>query len=417
MKETKTLEYKETITNTFLKTVSAYANYEGGVIIFGIDDNGRKTGIENLESTCLDIENRINDSITPQPEYMLEINEHDKIITLSVKGGYHKPYLYKSQAYRRNDTATIAVDSLELTRLILEGKNMSYEDLPSDIKQLSFVFLAEQFKQKLSVEKFDTDILKTLNLYSDERGYNNAAAILADNSTFPGIDIAKFGENINIIHKRATFEHMSALEAYERSVGLYRDYYQYEEISGTNRRKVEKVPETAFREAVANALIHRLWDMNARIRILMHEDHIEVISPGGLPAGIKEAEYLSGKISILRNPIIGNVFFRLGIVEIFGTGILRIKEMYKDSIKKPSFEVSDNTIRVVLPVYETQLGLSGDELKIYGVLSRTIPKAIGDIMPNLPYGKTKVTKILKSLADKGIVKIDGNGRGTKYRLE
>lgn len=128
MKETKVLEYKESITNTFLKTVSAYANYDGGEIIFGITDDGKKIGIHNPKDACLDIENKINDSITPQPEYTLEVHEAEKIITLSVKSGIHKPYLYKSKAYKRNDTATIEVDAFELTRLILAGKNMNYEE-------------------------------------------------------------------------------------------------------------------------------------------------------------------------------------------------------------------------------------------------------------------------------------------------
>lgn len=71
MKETKTIEYKENIANTFLKTVSAYANYDGGKIIFGITDAGKKIGIGNPKDACLDIENKINDSIIPQPEYTL----------------------------------------------------------------------------------------------------------------------------------------------------------------------------------------------------------------------------------------------------------------------------------------------------------------------------------------------------------
>lgn len=416
MKEMKTLEYKETITNTFLKTVSAYANYNGGIIVFGIADDGNKKGLADPRNACLDIENRINDSITPQPEYTLEVNDMDKTVTLSIKSGIYKPYLYKSKAYRRNDTATIEVDSFELTRLILAGKNMNYEELPSDLQTLTFNFLGEALKQHIAIGNFNKDILKTLNLYSEERGYNNAAAILADQNSFPGIDIAKFGENISVIHKRAIFEHISVLEAYERAVEVYRDYYQYEEITEVYRKKVECIPEAAFREAIANALIHRAWDMNAQIRILMHEDRIEVISPGGLPSGIKEEEYLSGRISVLRNPIIGNVFYRLGIVEIFGTGILRISEEYKNSMKKPVFDVSENTIKVVLPVFETEMGLSEEERKIYAVLSKTRAKPMSEIMGSVPYGKSKVTKILKQMAEVGIVKIEGNGRGTKYRL-
>jgi len=76
MRESKTLEYKESVTNTFLKTVSAYANYGTGDIVFGIADDGTAKGLDKPEETCLEIENRINDSIDPVPEYTLSIHEH-----------------------------------------------------------------------------------------------------------------------------------------------------------------------------------------------------------------------------------------------------------------------------------------------------------------------------------------------------
>ncbi len=76
---------------------------------------------------------------------------------------------------------------------------------------------------------------------------------------------------------------------------------------------VEKIPEAAFREAIANALIHRVWDINSHIRVSMFDDRIEVVSPGGLPAGITAEEYLSGKLSILRNRNLANVFLQTGI--------------------------------------------------------------------------------------------------------
>ncbi|MBS6195060.1 MAG: putative DNA binding domain-containing protein [Clostridiales bacterium] len=416
MKEKKNMEYKETITNTFLKTVSAYANYDGGVIMFGVDDDGNKKGLSDPNNACLDIENKINDSITPQPEYILEVNDAEQTITLTVKGGRHKPYLYKSKAYKRNDTATIEVDSLELTRLILIGKNMNYDELPDDSGSLTFNTLGESLKKRIFIEKFNEDTLKTLNLYSQENGYNHAAALLADENKFPGVDIAKFGDSISIIQKRATFEHMSILSVYERIVQMFRDYYQYEEITELYRKTVEKIPEAAFREAIANALIHRAWDIKTQIRVLMYEDRIEVVSPGGLPNGITEAEYLSGRISILRNPIIGNVFYRLGIVEIFGTGILRIIEVYKNSITKPSFEVSDNAIKVVLPVVETELRLNEEERIVYKELSKNMAKSMSEIITKVPYGKTKVSKLLKRMAEDRIITIEGKGRGTKYRL-
>ena len=119
MRETKTREFKETITNTFLKTVSAFSNYDGGEIFFGVDDDGNIKGVPDVKQACLNIENKINDSITPQPNYTLELQNNDRTIKLTVKSGLQKPYLYKSKAYKRNDTATIEVDTLEFSRLIL----------------------------------------------------------------------------------------------------------------------------------------------------------------------------------------------------------------------------------------------------------------------------------------------------------
>ena len=216
MRENRTTEFKEKITNAFLKTVSAFSNYDGGDIFFGIDDNGNIKGLEDVKQACLDIENKVNDNITPQPDYTLEFQNHNKTIKLTVKSGPQKPYLYKSKAYKRNDTATIEVDALELTRLILEGKNIRFEELPCEDQELTFDTLCQKLKECIQIETFNQDTLRTLNLYNNDIGYNNAAGILADQNHFPGIDVVKFGENISVIHKRETFEHMSILAVYKK---------------------------------------------------------------------------------------------------------------------------------------------------------------------------------------------------------
>lgn len=417
MKESKELEFQETtLSKTYLKTISAFSNYGGGKIIFGVDDDGNIIGISNPENACLDIENRINDNITPQPNYELKIDEENNTIILIVEEGENKPYLSNSKAYKRNDTSTIEVDSFELTRLVLEGKKMSYEGLRSSLQNLNFQYLETKLKEQIHIEKFNKDILKTLNLYDEQNGYNNAANILSDNNTFPGIDIAKFGNSINIIKKRLILDNMSILEMYDSAVQAYRDYYQYEEIEGSYRKKVELIPEEAFRETVANALIHRVWDLNAKIRISMFDDRIEVISPGGLTNGITTNEYLSGMISIRKNPIISNVFYRLGIVEIFGTGILRIKNTYEDSVKKPIFNVTTNTIKIILPIYNSNYILEKGEDAIFEILKKSKNKSISEILPHVDYGRTKLKEILKKMEKEGVVKIDGKGRGTKYHL-
>lgn len=377
-----------------MQTVCAFSNYDGGEIFLGIDD-----------------------SISPQPNYTLETQNNDMTIKLTVKSGAQKPYLYKSKAYKRNDTATIEVDTLEFSRLVLEGKNIRFEELPHKEQNLTFEVLHNKLRESIQIETFNLDTLKALSLYDNANGYNNAAGLLADKNHFPGIDLVKFGENISIIQKRETFENISVLDAYEKSIGVFRDYYQYEVIQGADRKKIEKIPEAAFREAIANALIHRVWDVDSQIRVLMFDDRIEIISPGGLPSGITVDEYLGGKISVLRNRNLANVFYRLGFVEIFGTGVTRIKQLYEGNLAKPDFEVSENTIKIVLPVLEDNLSLTEDEHTVYKILSKTVLKPISEIAPYVPFGKSKTTQLLKAMGRKGVVIIEGKGRSTKYSIK
>ena len=415
MCESKFLEYKEKVTNTFLKTVSAYANYGTGKILFGLKDDGTIVGINNAQKVCLDIENMINDSISPQPDYSIEINKKS-VITLTVREGLNKPYLYKSKAYKRNDTSTVEADRLEFTRLILEGKNISYENLKAEKQKLTFKVLERNLKNIVGIKTINNDILRTLELYSSDEGYNKAGEILADVNTFPGIDIVRFGSNINIILNREIIEKESVLTQYEKALEIYRKYYTYEEIKGSRREIIETIPEKAFREAVINALLHRTWDVKAQIRIAMFDDRVEIMSPGSLPKGLSEKEYLDGQVSILRNPILGNVLFRLHLIERFGTGVKRINEEYLKSRIKPKFEFYDNSIKVTLPVMEFDLGLKDDELRIYNALKNKQILSSSEITGITGFGKNKTIEILKKLVNLGYIKVTGSGRGTKYGI-
>ena len=280
--------YKENMdSNTFMKTISAYANYGNGVIIFGITDDGRVKGVSNPEKAALNLENKINDSMNPVPEYSIEIRG-DSTVVLTVYEGNYKPYLYRGKAYKRNDSATIEVSRMEYGRLVLEGQDKSFEEIPAAGQQLEFSQLERELVRVTGISGLSTDILKTLELYSDKAGFNNAAALLADENTFMGIDMIRFGAGIDEIMDRETFEKMSIIRQLGESIRIFKKYYQYEKIDGAERRTIEKVPEKAFREAIANALVHRLWDVNASIRVSMFEDRIEISSPGGLPAGKSE---------------------------------------------------------------------------------------------------------------------------------
>lgn len=415
MKENKSLEYKEKVTNTFLKTVSAYANFGDGEIQFGITDEGVVVGIENADSACLDIENRINDSISPVPDYEITVDSRTGVITLSVQEGRFKPYFYKSKAYKRNDTATIEVDRIELNRLIMEGENLSYDELTASDNTLQFSVLEEKMKSQLGISEVNSDILRTLGLLEPGGKYSNAGALLADKNSFCGIDCARFGDSIDIILDRETFDHRSILKQYDDAVSLYRKYYQYDEIKSIVRKTVEVIPEKAFREAVANALVHRAWDVNSHIRIAMFKDRIEIFSPGGLPKGITGEEYLNGQVSVLRNPIIGSVFYRLDIIESFGTGIQRMNAAYAGSKVKPRHEFSQNSIKVTLPIIPNGIDFTEDEMVIYNSINHN-GNSSSEIARASGFGKNKTLNLLVNLIEKGYITKTGSGRGTKYKL-
>lgn len=278
-----------------------------------------------MDNKCLAIENMINDSIKPKPEFTISINKKDETITLHVHAGSHTPYYYKTKTYIRNDTSTVEADNIELKRLILNGEHLNYENIKSDNQNLTFSYLEKRLKDALGIEKMNKDVLKTLNLYSDKEGYNLAALLISEQNSFRGIDIARFGETLNIILDRETFEEESVVCVFDKTMEMFEKYYSFEEIIGSQRKKKYTIPKEAFREALANAVVHRTWDIDARIKVSMFDDRIEISSPGGLPRGLSEEEYLNGQVSIFRNPILSNVFYRLNIIESFGTGIIKIK--------------------------------------------------------------------------------------------
>ncbi|HHT96238.1 MAG TPA: ATP-binding protein [Clostridia bacterium] len=421
-KESINVEFKQEVSKTFLKTVSAYANYNDGRIIFGIDDNGIITGLDDAEAQLLRIENMINDSVSPIPNFSIQLkSENNKeTIVLTVRKGKDTPYFYDNKAYRRADTATVEVDGFELRRLVMQGMNINYESIKAYSQDLSFNTLEEQLKKVLGIEKLSLDILKTLNLYNIDGYYNIAAELLADTNAikFSGVDIVKFGKDINTFLYRETITEQSLLLQYKRALELYEQYYTYEEIEGFTRVKKELIPKEAFREALANALVHRVWDINSFIQIAMYDDRIEISSPGGLPPGLSENEYLLDRISVLRNPIIADVFNKLDIIEKFGTGITRIKEQYTDSITKPDFCITENRIIIELPVTEKNiLRVSEDEKSVYTLLKNEAQLSRNEIDAALGFDKFKTIRVLNNLIDKNIVDKEGKGSAVVYKLK
>lgn len=415
-RETGNLEYKAEITKSFLKTVSAFSNYGTGKIIFGVTDDKVVVGIDDVEQKCLDIENTINDNIIPMPDYHLTIND-DNTIELIVNEGLYKPYLYKNKAYKRSDTSSVEVDRLEFNRLVLEGTNQSFEEQMSSKQDLLFNVLEETLINELKIEKLSTDILKTLELMTPKGKFNNAAALLADRNQFSGIDIIKFGSTISEIRDRKTLENVSILTQFKEALNTFFQYYQYEKIDGVIREKIDLIPEKAFREALANSLVHRLWDVKSNVKISMFDDRIEITSPGSLLPDISVEEYLNGQISIFRNPIIGNIFFRLNYIEKFGTGIKRINEAYNESFTKPKYQVFENSILVVLPVINTYSNFTKEERAVVQCLSRNHFLTRNQLDTMIGFNKNKTVRILNSLLEQDVIEKIGKGKDTKYKMK
>ena len=150
----------------------------------------------------------------------------------------------------------------------------------------------------------------------------------------------------------------------------------------------------------------------------MYHDRIEIVSPGGLPHGLSKNDYLNKNISNLRNPIISNVFYRLNIIEQFGTGVKRIKEAYKTYETEPSFSISENYIIVILPVdNEIIRDLNINEDIIYKLLKKHNQLSRNEIDELTGFNKSKTIRNLNNLIDLNLVTKIGTGSSTEYRVK
>lgn len=412
-RESATLEYKERVTPSYLKTVSAFANYGTGRIVFGVDDERNVVGLDDPIGDALRIENAVNDSLDPAPSFFIQVDERTRTVTLIVEEGVHKPYLCKGRAFKRGDSSTVEVDKLEYGRLVLEGTNQYYDQLRSTNTDLIFSLLEERLSQSVGIEVLDADVLRTLGLMDKQGNYTKAAEILADSNPMAGTDIVRFGESLNDMHERVTLEGASAIRQYEAALEMYERYYAFERIEGSIRRRHELVPREAFRETIANALIHRTWDVPAHITVSMFPRRIEVVSPGALPPGLTEQDYLSGHVSMLRNPVVAGVFFRLDIIEKFGTGVMRIRDSYAGTLVAPSFSARAGSVAVTLPVVGDTVA-EGPEAEVMSALAKGRRMTRAEISRVVGFSKDKTIRVLNALLAKGVIERVGEGPGTRY---
>jgi len=355
------------------------------------------------------------------------------LIEIKVYKGEFTPYEYKHKAYMRRDTATVAVDRVIMNNLILEGRNCSYEEMDYEAIDyenglLSFRTLETALMKAFYINALTDDLLVTLNLKSGDR-YNHAAALLSDRNplTQAKIQLVAFeDETVLGIKDRMTLENFSVLEQFEACLQFYHKHINKREIIDSAYRKtIEEVPLVAYREAVANLILHRDYSIDFEAKIEIFSDRIEIISPGGLPIGLSEKDYLEGRISKPRNRIISDIFLRLKIIEKLATGIRRIKVQYRDSKTKPQFIVGEYNIVVILPKinYKRDVPLKSRketlaerDKEILNVIQTYPSLSRKALQSEIELEKSQTVQILKRLLEEGYIKKNGNGPSTTYSI-
>lgn len=431
--ERKNIEYKLEYSKTILKTVCAFANFHDGMIVIGVRDDGTIVGVDRVEELKLNIENAINDAIIPKPYYEFEVHSLEalKLLVVKVYKGDHSPYTYQNKAFMRRDTSTVQVDATMYQNLILAGRNLGFEDLISIEQELTFDYLSRLMKKQLKISTLSEDLLKTLGLIENNQ-YNHAALLLSDQNNLKcsSVQMVAFSDRtVNRIKDKITLESCSLLQQFDECMSFYKKHINMGEIiESAYRKTVEDVPMIAYREAVANMLVHRDYSVEVDARVEIFSDRIEIISPGGLPIGLLKEEFIEGRISKARNKIIADIFLRLKIIEKLATGIRRIKEQYIDYDVKPQFLTSENTVVIILPFVNqssnqikehflvNESALIGKENEIYTIIQKFPMIKRMDIQRQIKLEKSQTIELINKLRESGkIIKV-GNGPSTGYKV-
>lgn len=401
--ESTNIDFKEKLETShpksWLKSVSAFANTKGGILLYGVDDNRKPVGIENLNDTSSKITDLINSKITPSPRYEIHSFSEDGLdfIVVDVGDGPSTPYYYSSDgrkiAYIRSGDQSIEAPDHILKNLILKGQNKTFDCLPSEfrLEDVSFTLLDATLKKETGKSiNVDRDYI-SLNLVNKDGYVTNAGLLLCDQGLLKQSRIfcTRWKGTVKgsiegdaVDDKEYNGSIISLLENAE--MFIKNNSKSSWEIDGMIRKNFEEYPTKAVREALVNAIIHRDYQIiGSEIHIDMFDDRLEITSPGGMLDGSNIQDLDLTKIpSIRRNTIISDIFNRLHLMERRGSGITRIIESYFDSNKKPVFNSGVSNFTVIFPN------------KGYKELNKTIVKTEENIVDDGDYFLLKMYKNL-----------------------
>lgn len=430
--ESNTVELKEIVNNDFKKEIVAFANTSGGEIFVGVDNKGNVIGIDNAEKEMERISSMIRDGIKPDLIHFTTVEtievENKNIIRVNVSRGGKIPYhltdkgMKPSGVYVRHGVASVPASEEMIREMIKQNDGTTYDKARSLNQELTFDF-AESFFKKYGVP-FAYENKRTLGLIDSDGFYTNAALILSDQCEH-SIKCAIFkGTGKSTFRARKEF-YGSILQQLE-------DAYRYIDLSNNNPAIIEGLqriehldyPKSAVREALLNAIVHRDYNYSGSIIVNIFDDRIEFVSLGGLVKGISIDDIMHG-VSQSRNMMIANIFYRLELIESYGTGIQRIIESYKGT-KQPEFKIGQASFVTVLPNHNYSakvvsdnhsVMLSPNESKVLGLLNGKQIISRKDVEELLGTSSFPANKILRSLVNKDKIQMLGVGKSTRYVLK
>lgn len=429
MQENQEIELKREYTEDIKKSVIAFLNTNDGVIYVGIDNDGGVIGVEDADDTMKKLSSSLKNSIRPDCTQFFNIKAvqmQDKtVVQVNVVKGTHRPYYLGEKGMKptgvfvRVGSATQQTQEEKIRELVKRDDFDVFEDKISNRQDLTFV-CAEQIFAERNIDFSETK-KQTLGLINNDGFYINLALLLSDQCEH-SIKCAIFeGKTKEIFKDRKEFKG-SLFKQIEDVLDYLNVYNRTTSIIGQKTRTdIREYPETAIREAVLNAIIHRDYAYSGSILISLYDDRLEIMSLGGLVDGLSKESIMMG-LSQARNEKLANIFYRLKYIEAYGTGIPRIMGNYKGLNVQPQITILEGAFQICIPnkIYaqeNNQTTMSLLEIQKIKILNKLQEVAFVDketIAEILGVKPDRAYNILEKLASLGILEINKQGKKKIY---
>lgn len=435
--EAETIELKSIAADDVKKEIVAFANSAGGIIYVGVADDGAVLGVENADECVLRIANMVRDGIKPDITMFIHYEAMNcsgkTAVAVHVQRGANRPYylakkgLRPEGVYVRQGYSCAPATDEAIRRMIKETDGDSFEEMRSIDQDLTFDAARNEFAKRNVT--FGRPQMQTLKIVSPDGVYTNLGLLLSEQCPFT-IKVAVFeGVNQDVFKDRREFAGSLIQQLNEAY-----DYINIHNQTHATFKKLLRIdtrdyPEAAVREALLNSLVHREYSFQASTLISIYEDRIELVSIGGLLPGLELSDLMMG-ISVCRNPHLANVFYRLQLIEAYGTGVKKIMGAYKDAQAQPKITTTHNAFKIVLPNVnaapkESEMPkeneetfppeLASNEETILGFLTEHPAITRKEVQSLLGVSQSTAGRILKTMLDNGQIKRLGGSRTTRYQ--